>query len=206
MRRAGGLAEPPPRPCRISHLLPPPPPRTPPPPRIKPRRPPRRGQEEAEGGVYSSGTMGTAAAPGRHSLPIVKYRGGSRGAAPRVPVPPPRTRAAAARPQHGRSGGAPAPARGRRLGSARRSPAASATPLPPPAGRPQARTVLVATVAAAALRLRVVPVGGAAALGAVGGCPALTPQELRALLHHARHARAGSGGERRQRWLPRGGS
>lgn len=113
--RAGGA------PAAAVRNKPPPPP--PPPARrrrrgLSPAEPPRRGQEEAEGGVYSSGTMGTAAAPGRHSLPIVKCRGGSRGAAPRAPAPRPTQ----ARPRHGRDGAA-GPRhreRGRRLGSARR--------------------------------------------------------------------------------------
>lgn len=205
MRRAGGLAEPPPRPCGISHLLPPPPPAHR---RRRGLSPDDRrggGRRRRKGEFIPAEQWGRRRLPGDTPSPSLSTAGAAAG--PRRALPPPRP--ARARPRLGRGTDGAAEPRHREGGggSARFAapPAASATPLPPPAGRPHARTVLVATVAAAALRLRVVPVGGAAALGAVGGCPALSPQELRALLHRARHARAGSGGERRQRWLRRGG-
>lgn len=157
-------------------------------------------QHRAEGG--------RAAVSGRAAVPAPRRAGGrerrpgalaaaaaaAARAKPPPPAPPAPPRMEPRRPAGRGPGGRglpPAEQWGRRALPGPRAP-------PAPARRRAhgpARTVLVAAVGAAALRLRVGPVGGAAAaLRAAGGRPAPTPPQLRALLHRAGRGAAGGGG------------
>lgn len=125
VRRAGGLAEPPPRPCGISHLLPPPP--------SAHRR--RRGlspddrrgggRRRRKGEFIPAEQWGRRRLPGDTPSPSLSTAGAAAGPRRALPPPPPRTRAAAARTERWSPGTGKGEAA--RLGS---------PPLPPPSPPP----------------------------------------------------------------------